>query len=53
MRMDSDRKTVLIAGVLFITATLANLLGTALEQPVLPRTDYLTRVAAAMASEKV
>jgi hypothetical protein len=46
MKMDSDRKTALIAGALFIIATVANLLGTALEQPVLEGTDYLTRVAA-------
>jgi hypothetical protein len=43
--MDSDRKTALIAGVLFITATVASLLGTAIEQPVLNGTDYLTRIA--------
>jgi uncharacterized protein DUF4386 len=43
--MDSERNTALTAGVLFITATVASLLGTAMEQPILTGTDYLTRVA--------
>ena len=43
--MDSQRRTALTAGVVFITATVASLLGTAIEQPVLSGTDYLTRVA--------
>jgi len=40
--MDTDRRTALMAGVLFIIATLASLVGTAIEQPVLQGTDYLT-----------
>ncbi len=43
--MDPQRRTALTAGALFITATVASLLGTAVEQPVLSGTDYLTRVA--------
>lgn len=42
--MDSNRKTALTAGILFIAATAASLLGTALEQGILTGPDYLTRV---------
>ena len=41
--MDTNRRTALTAGVLLITATVANLVGTAVEQPVLSGTDYLTK----------
>jgi len=43
--MDSTRTTALIAGILFIVATAASLLGTAIEQPVLTGADYLTRIS--------
>jgi len=43
--MDSNRRTALTAGILFIAATIASLLGTAIEQPVLTGTDYLTRIS--------
>jgi uncharacterized protein DUF4386 len=43
--MDSNRKTALTVGVLFIIATAASLLGTAVEQPVLTGTDYFTKVS--------
>lgn len=43
--MDSNRRTALMVGVLFIAATAASLLGTAIEQPVLTGTDYLTRIS--------
>jgi hypothetical protein len=43
--MDSHRRSALTAGVLFITATVATLLGTAIEQPVLSGADYLSRVS--------
>jgi hypothetical protein len=42
--MDSNRKTALAAGLLFIVATAASLLGTAIE-PALTGTDYLTRIS--------
>ena len=42
--MDSNRRTALTAGVLFIVATVASLLGTAVEQPALQGTDHLTKV---------
>ena len=45
MGMDSNRRTALIAGILFIVATAASLLGTAIEQPVLTGADYLTRTS--------
>lgn len=44
--MDSNRTAALSTGVLFITATVASLLATALSQPVLNGADYLTRVSA-------
>jgi hypothetical protein len=43
--MDRNRRTALIAGILFIVATAASLLGTAIEQPVLTGADYLTRIS--------
>jgi hypothetical protein len=43
--MDSNRRTARTAGILFIAATAASLLGTALEHPVLTGTDSLTRIA--------
>jgi hypothetical protein len=43
--IDSNRRTALTAGVLFIVATAASLLGTAVEQPVLAGNDYLTRIS--------
>jgi Domain of unknown function (DUF4386)/YhhN family len=42
--MDSNRKTALAAGLLFIAATAASLLGTAVE-PALTGTDYLPRIS--------
>ena len=42
--MDANRKTALAAGLLFIAATAASLLGTAIE-PALTGTDYLTRIS--------
>src|SRR4029077_6226119 len=47
MRMDSNRKTAIAAGLLFIAATTASLLDTAIE-PALTGTDYLTRIAESM-----
>jgi hypothetical protein len=43
--MDPDRRTAVTAGLLFIAATAASLLGTAMEQPVLTGTDSLTRIS--------
>ena len=43
--MAPDRRAALTAGVLFIVATAASLLSTAVEHPVLTGTDYLTRIA--------
>ena len=43
--MESNRRTALTAGVLFIVATAASLLSSAVERPFLTRTDYLTRVS--------
>jgi hypothetical protein len=43
--MDTNRKTALLAGLLFICATAASLAGTAIEQPVLNGADYLTNVS--------
>jgi hypothetical protein len=45
MEIDSHRRTALIAGALFIAATVASLLGTTVEQPVLAGADYLTRIS--------
>lgn len=46
--MDRNRRTALAAGVLFIVALAAGLLVTAIEQPVLTGTDYLTRTSVSM-----
>jgi hypothetical protein len=43
--MDSNRKTALIAGTLFIAGTAGSLLGTAIAQPVVTGTGYLTRIS--------
>jgi hypothetical protein len=43
--MAPDRRAAVTAGVLFIVATAASLLSTAVEHPVLTGTDYLTRIA--------
>lgn len=43
--MDTNRRTALTAGVLFICATLASLAGTAIEQPILNGADYLTNLS--------
>jgi hypothetical protein len=45
--MDSDRRTALIAGTLFIVATAASLLGTAFE-PSLTGTGSLPRISQSM-----
>ena len=42
--MDSNRRTGLTTGLLFIIATVASLVGTAVEQPALQGTDHLTKV---------
>src|SRR3972149_1654012 len=44
-KMNTTRKIAVITGVVFIIATVAALLGSALT-PVLTGTDYLTRVSA-------
>lgn len=44
--MDSNRRQALIAGVLFITATAASILGSTLSQSVVNHSDYLTRLSA-------
>jgi hypothetical protein len=43
--MDSNRRTPLIAGTLLIAGTAAVLLGTAIAQPVVTGTGYLTRIS--------
>jgi Domain of unknown function (DUF4386) len=43
--MNTDRRTALSAGALFIIATAAILTATTISQPVLDHADYLTRVA--------
>jgi hypothetical protein len=43
--MDSYRKTAIIVGVLFITATVAYSLGVILLDPILGDSDYLTRAS--------
>jgi hypothetical protein len=43
--VESNRRSAVTAGVLFIVATLASLLGTAIEQPVLTGPDYLRRMS--------
>ena len=44
--MDSNRKTAVAAGVLFIIATVTDVVGTQLSQPILGSPDYLTRISA-------
>jgi hypothetical protein len=44
--MDTYRKTAVSAGVLFIIATVASVLGTQLSAPVLSDSSYLTRIPA-------
>ncbi|MFL5734436.1 MAG: DUF4386 domain-containing protein [Chloroflexia bacterium] len=44
--MDPNRRTAVTAGIVFIAATAASLLGTAIEQPVLTGMDYLSRISA-------
>lgn len=46
--MDSNRRTALTAGVLFITATVTILLATPLSQPLLSDANYLTKLSANM-----
>jgi hypothetical protein len=45
-RMNSSRKTAIIVGVLFIIATVVNVLGTSLYNPFLAATDYLVKISA-------
>ena len=44
--MNANRKTAIIVGVLFITATAAFMLGSALIEPILNAPDYLTTISA-------
>jgi hypothetical protein len=44
-RVDSDRKTAIAVGILFITATAAYSLGDALLGPILGTSDYLTKAS--------
>jgi hypothetical protein len=44
--MNSSRKTAIIAGVLFIIATVAGVLGTLFSKPILDATDYLIKISA-------
>ena len=46
MTIDANRRAALSAGVLFIAATAASVSATALSQPFLTHSDYLTRVTA-------
>ena len=43
--MDSHRKTAIIVGVLFITATVAYSIGVIILDPILSSSDYLTKVS--------
>ncbi len=43
--MNSDRRTAIVAGILFIIATVASLLGTSFTGPILGAQDYLVRIA--------
>jgi len=43
--MDSNRKTAIIVGVLFITATVAYSLGVIFLDPILAGSDYLTKAS--------
>ena len=44
--MNSDRKTAIIAGILFIIATVASLLSTGFIQSILDAPDYLSKLSA-------
>jgi hypothetical protein len=44
--VNSDKKTAVVAGILFIIATAASLLSTAFWNPILDSPDYLTKIAA-------
>ena len=44
--MNSDKKTAIIAGVLFIIATAASLLSTVFWNPILDSPDYLVKISA-------
>ena len=44
--MNRNRKTAIIVGVLFITATVASVLGTLFSKPILDATDYLIKISA-------
>ena len=44
--MNSSRKIAIIAGVLFIIATVASVLGTLFSKPILDATDYLIKISA-------
>jgi hypothetical protein len=46
--MDSNRRTAVVAGTLFISATAASLLGTAVEQRAVTGTAHLARISAQM-----
>jgi hypothetical protein len=45
-RMETNRRIAVVAGVMFIIATVGALAGTALLTPVLSAPDYLTRISA-------
>jgi len=44
--MNRNRKIAIIAGVLFIIATVASVLGTLFSKPILDATDYLIKISA-------
>ncbi len=44
--MDSDRTTAIVAGILFIIATVASIGSTAVTSPILTASDYLSKVNA-------
>jgi hypothetical protein len=44
--MNTNRKIAIIAGVLFIIATVASVLGTLFSKPILDATDYLIKISA-------
>jgi len=43
--MNSNRKTAIIVGILFITATVAYSIGMILLDPILGGSDYLTKAS--------
>jgi Domain of unknown function (DUF4386) len=45
-KVDTNRRIAVVAGVAFLIATLAQLVGVALVSPILGAPDYLTRIAA-------